>query len=131
MENTIIPASSEHYLQMQNLWEALVRATHHFLTAEDISGIRAQLPGIFAQLMSYVIISDGALAGILGLTDDQIAMLFVHPDAFGKGIGKQLISYATIEHGLRKVEVNEQNPQAIGFYPHLGFKITGRREIDE
>jgi putative acetyltransferase len=26
--------------------------------------------------------------------------------------------------------VNEQNPQAVGFYEHIGFLITGRSTLD-
>lgn len=28
------------------------------------------------------------------------------------------------------VDVNEQNPQAIGFYEHIGVKVTGRSPLD-
>ena len=30
-----------------------------------------------------------------------------------------------------QVVVNEQNPQAKGFYEHMGFKVYERSEIDE
>ena len=29
------------------------------------------------------------------------------------------------------VTVNEQNPQAIGFYEHMGFKVNKRTDLDE
>jgi putative acetyltransferase len=29
------------------------------------------------------------------------------------------------------VDVNEQNPQAIGFYEHIGFKKVARSPLDE
>lgn len=31
---------------------------------------------------------------------------------------------------ITKVDVNEQNPQAIGFYEKMGFKPIGRSEKD-
>lgn len=31
----------------------------------------------------------------------------------------------------QKVTVNEQNPQAVGFYEHLGFQTYKRTECDE
>ena len=123
-----IPAN---YPEMTALWEASVRATHHFLTEKDIERIKPMLPGIFKSIQVYIVRDDNLIAGMMGLTRDEIAMLFLHPDAFGKGIGKLLVNYAINEHGARKVEVNEQNPQAIGFYQHMGFKITGRRETDD
>ena len=32
---------------------------------------------------------------------------------------------------VKEVTVNEQNPQAIGFYEHLGFVTYQRAELDE
>lgn len=31
---------------------------------------------------------------------------------------------------VKKVDVNEQNNEAVGFYLHLGFHQTGRSELD-
>lgn len=31
---------------------------------------------------------------------------------------------------IDKVDVNEENPEAIGFYEHFGFKLIGRSELD-
>ena len=33
--------------------------------------------------------------------------------------------------GVREVTVNEQNPQAVGFYQHMGFEVYKRTETDE
>ena len=33
--------------------------------------------------------------------------------------------------GIREVTVNEQNPQARGFYEHMGFHVCQRWELDE
>ena len=32
---------------------------------------------------------------------------------------------------VQEVTVNEQNPQAVGFYEHLGFETYKRSEYDE
>ncbi len=57
-------------------------------------------------------------------------MLFIHPDSRGKGIGKSLTLFAIREKGIRKVDVNEQNPQAVGFYEHMGFEVVSRSPLD-
>ena len=57
-------------------------------------------------------------------------MLFIHPDWRGQGIGKLLLNYAVNDMGATKLDVNEQNPLAVGFYEHLGFKVTGRSPVD-
>ena len=33
--------------------------------------------------------------------------------------------------GVREVTVNEQNPQAVGFYAHMGFATYKRTDCDE
>lgn len=33
--------------------------------------------------------------------------------------------------GVEEVTVNEQNPQAVGFYRHMGFEVYRRTDYDE
>ena len=66
----------------------------------------------------------------MGLSDELIEMLFVHPDEQGKGYGKQLMQYALHEKHIYKVDVNEQNEKAHRFYLHMGFQLIGRDETD-
>lgn len=44
---------------------------------------------------------------------------------------KKLIQYGIQNYGIREVTVNEQNPQAVGFYEHMGFVTYKRTELDE
>ena len=57
-------------------------------------------------------------------------MLFIHPNWFRQGVGRALIQYALDNLSASKVDVNEQNPNAIAFYERLGFKRVGRSECD-
>ncbi|MCY1185657.1 putative N-acetyltransferase YjaB [compost metagenome] len=56
-------------------------------------------------------------------------MLFVDPAQHGRGIGRALMEHA-LAQGARSVDVNEQNPQALGFYLRLGFVRHGRSPVD-
>ena len=79
--------------------------------------------------MEYLILAEeesGGIAGFMG-----IQMLFLSPKERGKGIGRQLIQYGIRKYGIREVTVNEQNPQAVGFYEHLGFRTYKRTDQDE
>ena len=64
------------------------------------------------------------------MLDGKIEMLFLHPQARGTGIGKQLLQYAVTQLGCTLVDVNEQNEQAVGFYKHYGFTVIDRTEKD-
>jgi len=70
------------------------------------------------------------ILGFLGVADNKIEMLFVHPQVFGKGIGKALLLYAVENLNATQVDVNEDNQQAVGFYQHFGFKTVRRSALD-
>ena len=70
------------------------------------------------------------IAGFCGVHDGNIEMLFIAPEARGSGVGRLLVAYAINRQGARRVDVNEQNAQALGFYQHLGFGVTGRSPLD-
>jgi putative acetyltransferase len=40
------------------------------------------------------------------------------------------MEYAMRELRADEVDVNEQNPAAVGFYQHFGFKVVGRSPLD-
>ena len=46
------------------------------------------------------------------------------------GIGRRLLEYGVEHYGIREVTVNEQNPQAAGFYERMGFRTAGRDAAD-
>ena len=46
------------------------------------------------------------------------------------GIGRRLLEYGVEHYGIREVTVNEQNPQAAGFYERMGFRTAGRDATD-
>lgn len=66
----------------------------------------------------------------MGIVDDKLEMLFIASSERGKGIGKRLLIYAIEQQKVNKVDVNEQNKQAVGFYKHMGFHVVSRSEFD-
>mgnify|MGYP002310839914 CR=1 FL=1 len=116
---------------LARLWEASVRRSHHFLTEADIRRItplvKSGLANIERLFVAYV---QNEPAGFIGLEKNKIEMLFVAPDFWGMGIGKELVLMAFRNFNIRYVDVNEQNPQAEGFYRHLGFRTFERTETD-
>lgn len=117
---------------LTTLWEASVRATHHFLTEEDIQKITPFVKkGLFSVETLVVAYDNHRPVAFMGIDTDKIEMLFVSPDCLGKGIGKRLVELGIIQYGVRYVDVNEQNPQAAGFYRYIGFEVFERTELDE
>ena len=67
----------------------------------------------------------------MGVQNGRLEMLFLAPEERGKGIGKRLLKYGIENYGIIELTVNEQNPQAVGFYEHMGFETYKRTELDE
>ena len=127
----ILTANENDHAELIEIWESSVRATHDFLPSSAIDELK---PLILNQYFQHVrldkyMINDKIL-GFLGTSSDNIEMLFIRPEARGKGIGRALIDFATTQLHIHKVDVNEQNPQAIGFYLKMGFQVVARSALD-
>lgn len=120
-------------IKLIQLWEKSVRATHLFLPESEILNIKEKfLPDALKNISHLVIAKEeGKAIGFMGIEEQKLEMLFVLPEKRGKGIGKKLIDYGIKNYSINELTVNEQNPQAKGFYEHLGFKVYKREEVDE
>ncbi len=132
MKNEIDSIKKTEYQEVVELWEASVRATHHFLKEEDIEYFKPLILNTFLDAVELKCIknNDGKIVGFIGVADKNVEMLFIHPEYRGKRIGKTLLDYSINQLGVTKVDVNEQNEQAVGFYKHRGFQIINRSELD-
>lgn len=122
----------DDYARVIEVWEASVRATHTFVTEADIEVIRPLVWESLPSVPHLLCVRDRAsqVAGFIGVQDKMVEMLFVDPAWRGQGIGRRLLSYAVTTLGAEKLDVNEQNPQALGFYLRMGFEVVGRSAVD-
>ena len=134
MSDLIHPVLPADYDELVSVWEASVRATHHFLKEEDLIFYRKAIHSEYLSsgMLQLFCLKDesGIITGFTGLSEDHIEMLFVSPDNMGQGIGKTLLRFGVDDLNKHKVDVNEQNDQAIGFYAHFGFRVAGRSAVD-
>lgn len=132
MANKIDNIHRDEYKEVVEVWEASVRATHHFLKEEDIAYFKPLILNTYLDAVDLRSFRDenNTIIGFLGVADQNLEMLFIHPEYRGKRIGKTLLEYAISNLNVTKVDVNEQNEQAVGFYKHCGFETIGRSELD-
>lgn len=125
--------SQDLIAELVQLWEASVRATHHFLSDTDICEISEFVPLVLANIPHLLVAKDGQDRSVafMGIADRAIEMLFVAPAHCGMGIGRMLVKHSIEHYGIETVSVNEQNPEAVGFYQRMGFVVFKRTDLDE
>ena len=127
-----IPNKAE-FDTLLEIWESSVRATHHFLKAEDIDFFKKiiQEKDVFSHVeLTCVRDKENNMLGFMGVSGEILEMIFIDAQFIGKGIGKMLLLHAIENLNISKVDVNEQNESALKFYEHFGFKIISRSELD-
>ena len=133
--NILEPAARTPALlaQLLDVWERSVRATHTFLSEPEILQIKEYVPQALGGVAQRFAALDeaGQPLGFMGVQDGSLEMLFLAPEARGRGIGRQLLQYGIDHCGVDRLAVNEQNPAARGFYEHMGFTVYRRTETDE
>lgn len=115
------------------VWESAVIATHLFLSNEEIENIKEYVPEALKFVPNLLVAEneEGKPIGFMGIQEQSLEMLFISNENRGQGIGKKLIEYGIKNYSINEVAVNEQNPQAKGFYEKMGFEVYKRTELDE
>ncbi len=109
--------------QLLKLWESSVKATHLFLSEDEIENIKKYVPQALKEVPDLIIIENENQipVGFMGIAEQHLEMLFISNEERGKGLGKQLLQYGIENHSVNDLAVNEQNPLAKGFYEHMGI----------
>ncbi len=116
-----------------DVWEDSVKATHTFLSSKEIENIKKYVPEAISSVSHLIIIENENSVPIafMGIEDRKLEMLFIKNSERGKGLGKKLLNYGIENYKVNELAVNEQNPNAKGFYEHMGFKTYKRTDLDE
>ncbi len=128
----IKPFEEKFRNQLLSVWEKSVLATHDFLSPEDFISIKAIVHTINFNLFDvYCLLHENKVVGFIGVAERKVEMLFLDPEYSGKGLGKKLMNFAFTNLHVNKVDVNEQNSNAVEFYKKLGFETFERTEKDD
>ena len=119
--------------QLLIVWESSVKATHLFLSENEIESIKKYVPQALKQIPHLIIVENKnqVPVGFMGIANQHLEMLFVSNEERGKGLGKELLNYGIEQYSVNDLAVNEQNPLAKGFYEHMGFEVYKRTDRDE
>ena len=70
-------AADKDIPSVKAIWEESVRATHHFLTEDEISFYKNLLPEYLRHVDLHVLDRDGTIDGFSGIAGRKLEMLFV------------------------------------------------------
>ncbi len=132
MSGEISLATPADLPRLFEVWESSVRATHGFLTEADLQALIPLVKEGLATFEPLHVVRGpaGEALAFMGVAEGTVEMLFVHAEHRGRGLGHLLLTHALTDHGATRVDVNEQNPQAIAFYLRHGFRVAGRSPLD-
>ena len=77
------------------------------------------------------IYDDGIVKGMIHMEEKEIAELYVDYFFWKEGIGSKLIEFAKEKFDVKSVWTLEKNEDAIRFYEAHGFKLNGKRQLEE
>lgn len=119
--------------QLLGVWESSVKATHLFLSENEIEGLKKYVLQALNEIPHLIIVENENQipVGFMGIVEQHLEMLFISGEERGKGYGKELLRYGIEKYAIHDLAVNEQNPLAKGFYEHMGFKVYKRTDHDE
>lgn len=128
---SIVPYQDQYKNEILSVWEKSVAATHHFIKPHDFELLKGMLHTLdFNLFRLFCLRTQSQIIGFIGMHEDKIEMLFLHPDYLGRGLGKSLVHFAIRHLHIDKVDVNEQNTPALQFYLKMGFTPFERTETD-
>lgn len=126
----LVPSLEE---KLVAVWEKSVKATHLFLSENEVEEIKKYIPQALNGVAHLIIAEDEGSRPVafMGIEGQKLEMLFIAPEERGKGLGRKLIRYGIENYSVSELAVNEQNPLAKGFYEHMGFQVYKRTDHDE
>lgn len=126
----LVPSLEEKLI---GVWEKSVKATHLFLSENEVEEIKKYIPQALNGVAHLIIAEDEGSRPVafMGIEGQKLEMLFIAPEERGKGLGRKLIRYGIENYSVSELAVNEQNPLAKGFYEHMGFQVYKRTDHDE
>ena len=97
--------------QLLEVWESSVKATHLFLSEEEIENIKNYVPQAIQEI-PYLIIAVNehqVPVGFMGIAEQHLEMLFISDEERGKGLGRELLTFGIEKYSVNDLAVNEQN----------------------
>lgn len=123
--------------QVMEIWLGTNLEAHGFVPEDYWRAHLEEAGEDISRAEVYVCEDETGVRGFIGLTGDYVAGIFVDKSVQSRGIGKQLLDIAKLQHGCLRLHVYEKNGRAVDFYEREGFRCaqaaveeaTGEKEL--
>ena len=128
----IRPFKENDLTAVMQIWLDANMKAHDFTPKEHWTKNYAVVKEMLPQAEVYVYEDDDIhqIVGLIGLTNNYIAGIFIKDSAQSNGIGKQLLNYAKQLKSKLSLNVYQKNVRAVFFYQREQFIIQSKN-IDD
>ncbi|BBF41490.1 possible peptidase [Lachnospiraceae bacterium KM106-2] len=132
----IIPITQERLMEAANVYaESWVESHKTFCTEEYLNQHTVEYQYRFLLEKQengwslYAKCVDDSIKGIIGINKNtgEIGLLYVLPQEWGKGYGKELFAFVLEQVGQPYLTVIDHNTRAIALYEKFGFRFSGEK----
>lgn len=107
-----------------DVWERSVKATHLFLSDQEVCQIRQYVPQALCSVQHLVVAANGSIpAGFMGVEGKTLEMLFLAPEERGKGLGRELLQHGidvySVDHIKEQSLIQKQPSKSEGCFLYL------------
>jgi putative acetyltransferase len=128
---SIRPAGEPDFDALTDVWERAARSTHSFMDDSDFVANRPYIRDLYLPSMDvWAAVEDDEPIGFVGARESHVELLYIAPEAQGRGIGTALLAHVAGGEGPSSVEVYADNTAGLGFYLSQGFHETRRYPTD-
>lgn len=108
--------------ELLDLWYQASLVAHPFLEEAFLEKERYNIEHVYIpNTKTWVFKKEDKVLGFIGMIDNEVGAIFVHPDQHGQGIGTRLMNWVAERYDSLEVEVFERNKIGRSFYDKYGF----------
>lgn len=113
---------AQDLVELLDLWYQASLVAHPFLEEAFLEKERYNIEHVYIpNTKTWVFKKEDKVLGFIGMIDNEVGAIFVHPDQHGQGIGTRLMNWVAERYDSLEVEVFERNKIGRSFYDKYGF----------
>lgn len=122
------PVDRETLETCADIWLAASVAAHDFIDPDFwIANRDAMVEQYLPESELSLATRDGVVVGFAAVRGDVLEALFVRPDFWGRGVGRELLAELFATRPRLRLSVYRKNARALSFYQKAGFIETTAR----